>query len=98
MPDIRSSLNIKFVDKLVNIGLSPFIHDPFPQTNADIHTGTWGELHDIDICIIMLKHQQYIKMGFNAFIHCCNPKGVIMDIGNCFLDAEKPNDIRYWNL
>jgi UDP-N-acetyl-D-galactosamine dehydrogenase len=98
VPDIRSSLNIKFVDKLVNIGLSPFIHDPFPQTNADIHTGTWGELHDIDICIIMLKHQQYIKMGFNAFIHCCNPKGVIMDIGNCFLDAEKPKDIRYWNL
>jgi UDP-N-acetyl-D-galactosamine dehydrogenase len=98
VPDIRSSLNKKFVDKLFEIGLLPLLHDPFPEVKFQIKTTPWEALKDIDICLIMLKHQQYIELGLKVFLECCNKKAVIMDIGQCFTNEACPEGIQYWSL
>jgi len=98
VPDLRASLNKKFVDKLINIGLTPLLHDPFPEVRAHLTTHSWEEMNDIDICFIMLKHQQYVDIGLPAFLECCTRDAVIMDVGDCFVDASIPPGIRYWSL
>lgn len=98
VPDLRASLNKKFVDKLMDVGLTPVLHDPFPEVSSHVLIHSWEEINDIDICLIMLRHQQYLDKGFESFLHCCKSKAVIMDIGHCFTDATIPKGIHYWSL
>lgn len=98
VPDTRSSLNKKFVEKLFELGLNPMVHDPFPETNCQIEINSWEDLKNIDICLFMLKHQHYLELGLNAFLQCCNKTAVLMDIGHCFIDEKIPKSFQYWSL
>jgi len=90
-PDMRSSSNVQFLHILQEYGIDVVYHDPFLNKGL-MH------MNNLDICLLMVKHQYYLDLGLEFFVKNCRRHATIMDLSHCFTPQKIAKNIHYWIL
>ena len=96
IPDTRHSLSLKLIELMKQYKLDVWVHDPFMQQSMDCLS--LEQMKQLDICILLVKHQCYVDLGLDYFINLCNPPPIMMDVANIFAEYPHPNSLIYWRL
>lgn len=100
--DIRSSLALKLYEQLGKHCSHVSIYDPVAYTkklsNPSVMTD-WHAVKKVDVVVIIVAHQQFAELGYDAIIKKINPNGLLIDIPGMFRHvADKSPEITYWSL
>ena len=96
IPDTRHSLSLDFIELLKKYHLNYSVHDPFMQKSVKCQL--LEDIHALDICVFLVKHQAYMDLGLDSFLAHCHDKPIVMDVAGLFGDLKKPKDLFYWEL
>jgi UDP-N-acetyl-D-galactosamine dehydrogenase len=96
IPDRRHSLSLKLIDEVKAYGIKPLVHDPF--FTDSIPLSSLEEMFDLDVCLLLVKHQQYLDLGLDFFIQKLKKPGVVMDVAHLYIHDKKPSHLTYWQL
>lgn len=107
-PDTRNTKVIDIVKELNDYAIEPLIYDPVADAEEALHeyniTFQPEEyLHDLDVLIIAVSHEEFMKMGLGDYDRYFkkgnNSKKIIIDIKGV-LDKQEALDLdyKYWRL
>lgn len=104
-PDVHDTKVIDLIQELKNVGIDEVVvHDPIADKQSakkifDIDLKSWDELQDIDVIILAVAHNQFMKLDKHKVRPLFKHSGLIMDVKG-ILDPVQFNNtlIKIWRL
>ena len=111
VPDTRNSKIPEIIDCLEAKGHRVLGVDPFVLNESDMQKHAYEDSQwfedklnkivscELDIVILAVKHDYFVKEGWALFERLLNPKeNLVIDIKDCLDRTKKPNSTTIWSL
>ena len=103
-PDVHYTRVIDIIKELESYGTTVLIHDPLAsheiaRRDLGVELTSWKELQTVDAAIVMVAHNEYIRLKSSDLTDLVKQGGLIMDVKSILnFDELKDLGIKLWRL
>jgi UDP-N-acetyl-D-galactosamine dehydrogenase len=103
VPDIRNSRVPDIIKGLAEYNIKPLTHDSHADRDETRHEygidiDTLDKFKNLDVIILAVPHQDYLRNGHTFMTDMLNKNGIIIDVKSAFSPDDFEDGYTYWSL